>query len=151
MSLSQPFLGILLFVRVLRMPDLAAALEKLTSVASPALSYNTDLVRQAWETFTSSRKRTEGSHDERVAADPIAYSWIDQLWTDHIIVRVREMDRIGNYLRVPYTVNPPGSGVSDVVFGAPERVREVFVAASARTRVAALDRVVALSALSSEM
>jgi hypothetical protein len=130
------------------MADLAAALERLTAVASPAVSYNTDLIRQAWDTQTRKRKETaraanagQLSYDDRVATDPIAYSYVDQLWTDHIIVRLSDDCRVGSYLRVPYTVNPPAAGSDDVVFGTPEKVREVFVAASARSRGQSLDRV----------
>lgn len=132
------------------MADLASALEKLTAVASPAPSYNTDLVRQAWDAHTRNRKQAtreagQLSYDERIASDPIAYSYVDQLWTDHIIVRLSDDSCVGSYLRIPYTVNAPAASVSDVVFGTPEKVREVFVAASARTRAQSLDRVVLLA------
>lgn len=133
------------------MADLAAALERLTAVASPAPSYNTDLIRQAWDDFTRSRKDTSKDLTyERKASDPIAYSYVDQLWSDHIIVRLDDTSRMGCYLRVPYTVNAPAAGVADVVFGTPEKVREVFVAASARSRSQALDRVVSCASTSSE-
>lgn len=131
------------------MTDLATALEKLTAVASPTPSYNTDLVRQAWDSQTRARKqaaRDSGvSYDERMASDPVAYSYVDQLWTDYIIVRLSDDNRVGSFLRIPYTVKAPAASVDDVVFGAPEKVREVFVAASARSRACALDRVVALA------
>jgi hypothetical protein len=132
--------------------DLAAVLEKLTAVASPAPSYNTELVRQAWDAHTRSRKDTSAdlSYRDRKAADPLAYSYVEQLWTDHIIVRLDDTSRMGVYIRVPYTVSAPAASISDVVFGTPEKVREVFVAASARSRSQALDRVVSCASASSE-
>jgi hypothetical protein len=121
------------------MADLAAALEKLTAVASPAMSYNTDLIRQAWNTVT--RKRRNDAIASSSSPEPIPYSYVDQLWSDHIIVRLDDDSSISGYLRVPFTVNAPGVGIEDVVFGTPEKVREVFVAASARSREQSLNRV----------
>ena len=117
------------------MPDFSTLLERLT--ASP-VSYNLDLVRQAWDRYVRDRK-------DESSSDPLAYSYVEQLWTDHIIVRQNSDDTIGRFLRVPFSVKPPATTSSDVVFGEPQPVREVFVAASARSRAAALDRVVALA------
>jgi hypothetical protein len=127
-----------------RMADIASALEKLTAVASPVPPYNTDLVRQAWNSMVRARRDAVDesiSYRDRRATDPLAWAYVSQLWTDHIIVELDNDGGSEKYIRVPYTVNAPASSISDVVFGEPVRVREVFVAASAKSRENALERV----------
>lgn len=75
-------------------------------------SFNTDMVRRAWNAFTRS--------DSPLAVGEESSGYIAELWTDHIIV-----ERYGKeptFVRVPYSV----SG-SDVVFGEETPVEHAWV------------------------
>jgi len=71
------------------------------------------------------------------------HAYIKELWTDHVIVSCDDSESEG-FLRIPYTVAAPGTSVDDVKFGAPQKVRMEFVAASASRRAGALSGVLEL-------
>jgi hypothetical protein len=136
------------------MPEVSDGLTALQKIAAaqtaPAVSFNTELVRSAWSAIqrrhSEARRAARRSllevsddYDRPMAADPIECCWIDQVWTDHLIVR---LDGVGDEaLRVPYTVEAPGTSADHVKFGQPEKVRMAYVAASGP----ALTQVVELS------
>jgi len=117
-----------------------SALDRVTLAAPSVESFNTDVVRSAWRALCE-RRRTAMREARRALeaagqapvyepvsdADPLTYSHVKQLWTDHIIIEVGE--DAATY-RVPYTVSPPGTTVESVVFGTPTRVVETYVAAA---------------------
>jgi hypothetical protein len=76
-----------------------------------------------------------------VADDPFSYAWIEQLWTDHLIVKIEDGEQ--GYFRIPFTIKAPGTSTDDVSFGAPEQVRQAYVAASRGQR--ALDQIMGLT------
>jgi hypothetical protein len=80
-------------------------------------SFNTDKVRRAWDGLQSANRRARGPEA------PYDYSWIRELWNDHIIVE-QEGDgmRGTTYVKVPYVVE---SG--DVIFGNPAKVEQAWV------------------------
>lgn len=73
-------------------------------------SFNTDLVRQAWNI----QRRSFVSNPD----SPVAYSYIRELWTDHIIV---DHEEDGYFEKVPYTVTG-----TEVSFGDPIPVKQVW-------------------------
>lgn len=130
-------------------PENISALQKIAAAqAAPAVRFNTELVRSAWSAVQR-RHRDAKRAARRAAGDlggydsmTIDYSeepgdgWIDQLWTDHVIVR--HGDREDSFSRVSYTVEAPGTAPEHVKFGVPEPVRQAYVAASAQRGAAAL-------------
>ncbi len=132
-------------------PENITALQKIAAAqTAPVSRFNTELVRSAWSAIQ--RRRSEarraarkaardlGSFETPMVEDPIEYAWIHQLWTDHVIVR---LDGDGDLmLRIPYSVDAPGTEVEHVKFGQPEKVRVAYVAASAERNAAALGLVV---------
>lgn len=130
------------------------ALQKTVSAQSASTTrFNTELVRAAWSAVQRRRRdarraaqtaaRELGEYAEPTVEDPIEYAWIKQLWTDHIIVK---LDNSGDqYLRIPFTVEAPGTSVDNVKFGKPEAVRMAYVAASAQRCASALANAVALA------
>lgn len=113
------------------------ALQKLAAQAATTSQFNTEIVRNAWNTLQRRRREAnraarraarESEYDIEVAEDPMAYAWIEQLWTDHLIIKFE--DGQGEYIKVPYTVEAPGASIDNVKFGAPQRVRVEYVAAS---------------------
>jgi len=88
-------------------------------------SFNTDIVRRAWESMDRERRRVyRAAHPSGngMETEYAPYSWIRELWTDHVIV---EQESQGpdpmRYLKIPYTV----SG-DDVTFGEPSEVEQVW-------------------------
>lgn len=93
--------------------------------------FNTDLVRQAWETMQRREREKAriarakaynenpyGGDDTAMAPDlDYPYLWIKELWTSHIIVEAE-----GKFLRIPYVVKG-----DEVVFGAAEKVQATYV------------------------
>lgn len=73
-------------------------------------SFNTELVRQAWNAQESAKRRTN-----RGTRTDYPYTWIRELWTDYIIVEIEDGAK---YVKVPYEVNG-----TDVVFGEPTPVK----------------------------
>lgn len=138
--------------------DTVTALQKVTAARdqSAAPRFNTDLVRVAWglvqrhrreirdarrravRDFDSNRVESESVMEE----DPLCYAYIEQLWTDHIIVKLEV--GASSYLRIPYTVAAPGTTADNIKFGVPEPVVETYVAASAKRGRDALSQLLEL-------
>ena len=78
-------------------------------------SFNTSIVREAWEQTESSLRRQSGDPDS------YPYRWVRELYTDYIIVEINERGK-PRFAKIPYTV----SG-DDVVFGNPTAVENVWV------------------------
>lgn len=122
--------------------EILSTLQKLAAGQSASVTrFDTSLVRTAW--LQAVRRRREARRAARRAAqdlggtpeieyenDPLDCSYIEQLWTDHIIVRLDDSPQV---IRVPYTVEAPGTTVDHVKFGTPENVRIAYVAATALT------------------
>lgn len=97
---------------------------------SNTTSFNTELVRSAWDNIQRD-KRTEMRAAARAAGlDPYEnsepYSWVKELWTDHLVVQIEGGTGIGgvpsHFLRVPYVVTD-----GDVVeFGEPVEVKQAW-------------------------
>lgn len=136
--------------------DSLTALQKVASEqSSPAPRFNTELVRTAFNAIQRQRREIRRSrlravsesseykseYSAEVADDPLCYAWIEQLWTDHIIVHLEDASA---YLRIPYTVAAPGTSADNVKFGTPEPVQQAYVALAASRRQKALDQVLAL-------
>lgn len=124
------------------MPEASENLSALQKIAAaqtaPAHRFNTELVRSAWSAIERRRRearraarrtaRELGSYAEPTVEDEMDYGYIDQLWTDHVIIRVEGNNT--EHLRIPYTVDAPGTSSDHVKFGQPEKVRMAYVAAS---------------------
>lgn len=122
-------------------PETLTALQKIASAqTASAVRFNTELVRSAWDAVQRRRREARraamrsasdlGSGLEPMPPDedePLDHGWIRQLWTDHIIVACGEGEKC---LRIPYTVEAPGTDIGHVKFGTPEPVRVAYVAAS---------------------
>lgn len=81
-------------------------------------SFNTDIVRRAWDQQDRARrqaKRASGGGDMTTESD---YTWVREVWTDHIIVEVEGGQ--GN-LKYPYEVRG-----ETVIFGEPTPVEQVW-------------------------
>lgn len=112
----------------------------LSAAEDSSQQFNTEMVRKAWYGWCEKRRaalRTARAALEEASAaalvsdrlseeDPLCYSSIHQLWTDHLILETSS----DVFYRVPYSVNSPGSLPENVQFGTPSRVMETFVAAS---------------------
>lgn len=93
-------------------------------------SFDTDRVRRAWDTKEQQR-RAEALAAYRVAhALPsseyvsdlsVPYTWIKELWTDHLIINIDGPEG-PDYARVDYTVNG-----DDVEFGEPVPIKQAWV------------------------
>lgn len=90
-------------------------------------SFNTDMVRRAWDSHERDLRRayeaanprpvnTEGM--DAVPESYYPYRWVRELWTDYIIV---EVDGGSTFQRIPYTVVG-----NTVAFGQPEAVEQVW-------------------------
>lgn len=77
---------------------------------SETTSFNTEIVRQAWNAQESAKRRAAGRRGE------VPYTWIRELWTDHIIVEIEDGMK---YVKVPYEVQAN----NQIVFGDPTPVR----------------------------
>jgi hypothetical protein len=131
-------------------PDITA-LQKIAAAQTASVPvYNTELVRSAWSAVQRLRRAARNTARQAAATldyaedapieDPLCYAYIEELWTDHVIVRLDN----NSYLRIPYTVEAPGTTADNVKFGTPEAVRQAYVAASA-SRKDALSALLALS------
>lgn len=79
--------------------------------------FNVDNVRRAWDGLQSARRRALRSNDMEAP-----YSWIRELWTDHIIVEnERDGARGTTYQKVPYVVEN-----REVIFGDPVEVEQAW-------------------------
>lgn len=88
----------------------------LTSVGS----FNTDLVRRAWDNFERDRRRAARQNSDSIedASEAVPYSYVRELWTDYIIIDQEN----GVLFKIPYEV----SG-NTVTFKEPVRVKQAFV------------------------
>lgn len=119
------------------------ALQKVAAAQAASVSrFNTDLVRSAWRAIQQ-RRREARAADPAGESDAFVCAYIEELWTDHVIVSV-DGPQPGGYLRIPYRVEAPGTAPEHVKFGAPEKVRVEYVAASARRRSEAVTDVLEL-------
>ncbi len=95
-------------------------------ILSSSSSFNTDMVRRAWDAAERERRRAyEASHPEsRDISAPSSvmypYSWIKELWSDYIVVEIEDANQ-AKHLRVPYSV----SG-TDITFGEGTEVEQVW-------------------------
>lgn len=125
-------------------PENLTALQKIAAAqAAPVARFNTELVRSAFEAVQRRRREArraamrshrdfgedEPALDPDFERDPLTYGWIRQMWTDHIIVTHGGEDQ-GKAIRIPYTVEPPGTDPEHVKFGEPELLRVAYVAAT---------------------
>lgn len=76
--------------------------------------FNVDIVRRAWDSLESAQRRASSSAQE------YPYTWIRELWTDHIIVE-REVNTGLKFMKVPYTVSD-----GEVTFGDPHLVEQTW-------------------------
>ena len=92
-------------------------------------SYNLDDVRQAWSELDRARREAQREQDRMDGRDvdagdytPMPWTYVKELWNDHIIVESDFHRGERNYLKVPYAVM---DGV--VVFGEPKHVEMQYV------------------------
>lgn len=118
-----------------------SALQRIAAAPAVQSRWNTEIVRSAWSAVQRRRRDAERAARRSVgdlggelavapegAKDPLTWGWIEQLWTDHVIVRCG--DNSDQAARIPFTVEAPGTAPEHVRFGQPERVRMAYVAAS---------------------
>lgn len=88
-------------------------------------SFNTDRVRRAWEDLNQRARQAQRAANIAAGQDAYAievpYSYIRELWTDHIIADVEGPAERGT-VKVPYTVT-----ATTVEFGDPVTVEQVYV------------------------
>lgn len=90
-------------------------------------SYNTDMVRRAWDAIERSRRASYESANPRSsdlaapASEMYPYRWVREIWSDYIIVENESRDVDMQFLKFPYTV----SG-GDITFGEPTEVKQVW-------------------------
>ncbi|WNN94988.1 hypothetical protein SEA_MAGRITTE_11 [Microbacterium phage Magritte] len=82
--------------------------------ATSAKSFNVDNVRRAWDGLQSSRRRSSA------VPDAYSYSWIRELWTDHIIVENETKNGV-RFEKIPYEVDG-----REVIFGDPVQVEQAW-------------------------
>lgn len=83
---------------------------------SQTKSFNTSKVRTAYEGIQAAERRARG------VKEPYSYSWIRELWTDHIIVENEsEGSRGTTYQKIPYIVEN-----NEVIFGDPVEVEQAW-------------------------
>lgn len=81
---------------------------------SDVKSFNVDNVRRAWDGMQSANRRVSSSPDS------YPYSWIRELWSDHIIVE-NESPTGTKYEKIPYAVED-----NNIVFGNPIQVEQAW-------------------------
>lgn len=112
----------------------------LLAAGEPTSHFNTEVVRSAWQARCERRRQalseaqraleetgSPRAYRSPAEEDPICFSHVRQLWTDHLIIEAG--DDNATY-RVPFSVSAPGTTSEHVEFGTPTRVVETFVAAS---------------------
>lgn len=92
-------------------------------------SFNTDLVRKAWNEVQNNLRQAARAQLKAEGRDPydgpetVPYTYVRELWTDYVIVEIDGLGgNTGNLMKVPYTVS--GSAVS---FGEPVEVEQQYV------------------------
>ena len=85
-------------------------------------TFNTQVVRTAWEAITREKRQAFRKANPGVDAyEAVPYSYIRELWTTYIIVETE--GRGGNaFAKIPYTV----SKNNEVTFGTPVAVEQVW-------------------------
>lgn len=89
--------------------------------------FNTDTVRAAWNARMDEARRAARAALKARGGDvdymdaPVPYSYIRELWTDHIIAEMEEMGAPTKVVKVPYTVEGTA-----VIFGEPVEVESVW-------------------------
>jgi hypothetical protein len=115
--------------------DSKASLGRVVEAAArgTTLTFDVDLIRRAWRAKTEQRRQNLARSspaalnlEDAESSDPFAYSYIEQLWTDHIIVGSSR----GDYFKVPYSVKVPGRDVEQVIFETPVKVMRSYVKVS---------------------
>lgn len=115
--------------------DLAASAGwagEILCLANGVTSFNTDVVRQAWDTQARAWEQMHQAPmdpaNEDVSAGSIyAHAYIKELWTDHLIASAGD----GDLYRVDYSVGDPDSdNDTDVTFADPVPVKVQYVAIS---------------------
>lgn len=91
------------------------------------LSYNLDTVRDQWNAReqakrAAARKRILDTASGDAIHPDIAYRYVEEVWSDHLIVRGGKPSGV-QYVRVPYTVDDSGK----VTFGTEKAVRRTYV------------------------
>lgn len=101
---------------------------------SATTSYNTDIVRRAWNSIETARRNAwnaahkmdnelDGTETEARAADFYPYRWIRETWSDFLIIDNDEEPRGQGTFKVPYTVTDG----NEVVFGTEIPVVQQYV------------------------
>jgi hypothetical protein len=95
-------------------------------------SFNVDAVRQAWSAQTSAARATARAAIKAAGGDPYdsdpempPYSYIREMWNDHVIV---ELDRANGQQRLASVTYSVDNGV--VTFGTPVEVKTTYVPVS---------------------
>lgn len=90
-------------------------------------SYNTDMVRRAWDAIERSRRTAyeaenpRGSDLAAPASEMYPYRWVREIWSDYIIVENESRDMDMQFLKFPYSVEG-----GDITFGEPIEVKQVW-------------------------
>lgn len=93
-------------------------------------SFNTDLIRTAWNSVQDKLRAAERAEARAKGLDPYesnearvsTYTYIRELWTDYVIVEIEGRGGPAELAKVPYTVD---SG--NVSFGEPVEVEQQYV------------------------
>lgn len=92
-----------------------------------APSFNTEMVRQAWNEIDQAVRRAQHLVDRAAGRDtdvPDSYSYVRELWSDYIIIeREGQASRGRGLAKVPYGVTEDGS----IYFGEPVTVEQQYV------------------------
>jgi hypothetical protein len=93
---------------------------------SNTTSFNTEIVRAAWEDLQREKRKAEQVKRRAAGQDPYEseigmYSWVKELWTDYLIATAEGSSGV-EYVKVPYTVDDS----NNVTFGDPTIVHQVW-------------------------
>lgn len=132
------------------MSEVSEALTALQRVSAsqtaPVSRFDTDLVRSAWSVIQQRLRDLSVGESYSDSATSLRHAYIEQLWTDHVIINAGSSSLYGSYfLRIPYRVEDPATAPEHVKFGTPEKVRVEYVAAAASRRALAMTDVLELS------
>lgn len=93
---------------------------------SAVSSFDTELVRVAWDSIQSERRVAYNKEHQITGSEyydsGYHFQWIEELGTDYIIVKVND-DRGGSKEKIPYTVDDE----QGVIFGPPVRIVQIWV------------------------
>jgi hypothetical protein len=86
-------------------------------------SFNTEIVRRKYnEVQAQMRQAARTAKGESYYDSPVPYTYIRELWTDHLLVEIENDNGVQKLASIPYTV----SG-EDVTFGEPVEVEVKYV------------------------